>query len=265
MSYISEYYKLEKSLNESVYINSLSIDILLEMLSIKLDADQYIPTSLTENINVINLFNEYLPLIEAVELVNSDKDSSSDSDSNNNSEGDTKKKKEFIAKCADSVRKLIDWWYKIEPDKKFKTLHLILKIVVQLVSAVVSFVLISKVSKQVAGIDIIKSIPDKRIKFSHVDISIKNNVIYTIVSTAISAITGFVKGLSNKVEYVVNKKDLDKNISEMDKSIDKINDLLGKTDDVNEKKRLQKTKSDLSECLAKLIKLRDNNTKNEDT
>ena len=264
MSYISEYYKLEKSLNESVYNNSLSVDILLEMLSIKLDADQYIPTSLTENVNVINLFNEYLPLIEAVELVNSDKDSSSDSDSNN-SEGNTKKKKESIAKYANSVRKLIDWWYKIEPDKKFKTLHLILKIVVQLISAVVSFVLISKVSKQVAGIDIIKSIPDKRIKFSHVDISIKNNVIYTIVSTAISAITGFIKGLSNKVEYTVNKKDLDKNISEMDKSIDKINDLLGKTDDVNEKKRLQKTKSDLSECLAKLIKLRDNNTKNEDT
>ena len=247
MSYISEYYKLEKSLNESVYINSLSVDILLEMLSIKLDADQYIPTSLTENVNVINLFNEYLPLIEAAELVNSDKDNSSDSDSNN-SEGNTKKKKEFIAKYTNSVRKLIDWWYKIEPDKKFN-----------------SFVLISKVSKQVAGIDIVKSIPDKRIKFSHVDISIKNNIIYTIVSTAISVITGFIKGLSNKIEYAVNKKDLDKNISEMDKSIDKINDLLGKTDDVNEKKRLQKTKSDLSECLAKLIKLRDNNTKNEDT
>lgn len=264
MSYISEYYKLEKSLNESVYNNNLSVDILLEMLSIKLDADQYIPTSLIENVNVINLFDEYLPLIEAAELVNSDKDNSSDSDSNN-SEGNTKKKKEFIAKYTNSVRKLIDWWYKIEPDKKFKTLHLILKIVVQLISAVASFVLISKVSKQVAGIDIVKSIPDKRIKFSHVDISIKNNIIYTIVSTAISVITGFIKGLSNKIEYAVNKKDLDKNISEMDKSIDKINDLLGKTDDVNEKKRLQKTKSDLSECLAKLIKLRDNNTKNEDT
>lgn len=263
MNYMSRYYELQKTLNESVYNNESSVDVLLEMLSIRLDLNECNPLPLTESSIVVNEFSEYIPLIEAVDVISSAKEELSKLSESKN---DDNKKDTILAKSLKSVKKLIDWWYKIEPDKKFKTLHTVLKVISHLLIIFIDMYISFKISDKVLGVKAVSSLPDKTIKIGkNVSFSIKSKVVFSIVNLGLSQISDFVGQLSCKLEYLVNKKDLDKNISEIDKTIDKLNDLMDKTDDFDEKKQIKEYVNNLSKTLAKLTILRDNNTKNKDT
>ena len=236
MSDVTYYYELEKILNESICLNdNPSIDTLLEMLSLQLDMTDYGPISLLENTNILNSFNEYIPLIESVnELASAQKDFKElKKDVNNDN---------IFKKCLKSLKGALNWWYKVEPDKKFKTLHVILKILV--------YVLI-----------FIGKIPDKVFHIGKASVSTKYTVLLQLISMGVSQIETFILGLSSKAEYEINKNDLDKNISEFDAEIDKINDQLSKNNDPEIEKKLIETKSKLSDALAKLIRIKDKNNK----
>lgn len=255
MCTIAKYYELEKSLNESIYLyNEPSLDILLEMLSIKLDMDDYLPTTLNENVNIIIGYPEFMPLIEAVDEIAELNKNMKDLKSDKNNEN-------IFNKCKKSLKSVIDWWYKVDPDKKFKTLHVVLKVLVIVLSIVASIYFGHKAVKFVGNTNLYKNIPDKVFKVGKSEISVKKYLMSTLVLDGVGKIEIFLGKLLSKAEYSVNKKDIDKNIAEFDKSIDKINEQISNTDDPKLKSELEKTKAKLSSSLSKLIKMRDNNKK----
>ena len=256
MNDISKYYELESLLNESIYSNNKdkSLDILLEMLSVKLDIDEYIPEPLTENVSISYIFNKYRPLIEAVDEITEVKNDLSKLKSS-----DSEEKEGILKKCVKSFKRVIDWWYKIEPNKKFKMLHIILKILVSIVSFVAELYISSKITNKVLNTKVVNNMPDKIINIGKRERSIKKTIISLVLNLGMGRIIDFITSItSDKIKIAVNKKDLDKNIKEIDSSIDKINEKLSKEYDEETRISLIKTKKELSDTLSKLIKLKDN-------
>lgn len=257
---ISRYYEIESSLNESICSNDYikSLDILLEMLSIKMDIDDYLPISLVENVCIANNFSEYMPLIEATDAISSiEKDLSELSKSDNKENKDN-----ILKKCVKTFKSVVDWWYKIEPNKKFKTLHTVLKLLVKILMFVADIYIADVVTKKVLDTKTISKIPDKVLKFGNKDISIKGNIIKLLTGYGLGKISDFVKSLTvQKMEFNINKKDLDKNISELDKGIDKLNNIISKTNDSEMRNSLIKTKTELENTLSELMRLKSKNEK----
>ena len=226
MNDISKYYELESLLNESIYLNDKDrvFDTLFEMLSVKLDIDEYIPESLSENVSMSHIFNRYIPLIEAVDEITEAKNNLSKLKSS-----DSEEKEGILKKCMKSFKRLIDWWYKIEPNKKFKMLHIILKILVSIVSFVAELYISSKITNKVLNTKVVNNMPDKIINIGKRERSIKKTIISLVLNLGMGRIIDFITSItSDKIKIAVNKKDLDKNIKEIDSSIDKINEKLSK-------------------------------------
>ena len=256
MNDISKYYELESLLNESIYLNDKDrvFDTLFEMLSVKLDIDEYIPESLSENVSMSHIFNRYIPLIEAVDEITEAKNNLSRLKSS-----DDKEKESILKKSMRSFKRLIDWWYKIEPNKKFKMLHIILKILVAIALFVAELYISSKVTNKVLNTKVVNNMPDKIINIGKRERSIKKTIISLVLNLGMGRIIDFITSItSDKIKIAVNKKDLDKNIKEIDSSIDKINEKLSKEYDEETRISLIKTKKELSDTLSKLIKLKDN-------
>lgn len=253
----SKYYELQSKLNESICLNEKpSLDIFLEMLEIKINSDEYNNT-LLENFNITKEFNEYFPLLESIDIIN---DTKKDIQSITKNESDVNIFNKFVK----PIKKLLIWWYKIEPDKKFKTLHLVLNILVNVLLFIVSIFISGKITKSVKNTKLVSNIPDKSIKLPLLKnpLSIKSILIMTIIDTALNYIYNFLSKLLNKLEYNINKDDLDKNIKKFDESIEKINKQLDNeklSNDVREK--LISDKDKISNCLSKLIKLKERNKK----
>lgn len=261
---ISEYYSLESSLNESIYNNNNdSLDILLEMLSFRLDSDDfYMP--LTENITIINTFSEYMPLIEAVDVVND----------LNKSTNELKKapNENVFNKVFKSLKNLVNWYYKIEPDKKYKTFHTVLRIVMKILVWLLSMYVSKKVGFAIAGkienTAKFQNISDNAVKSLSSVLEpektkkMLNLLLGGVMASIIQSLLDPIRALSDKVEYEINKKDLDKNIKELDNSIEIINKKLSNDKLPPEvKEKLIKARENLSSTLAKLIKLKDKHNK----
>lgn len=257
MSNIVKYYETESILNENIHLNDYnkSLDTLLEMLSIKMDINDYPPVSLTENIFITNNFSEYIPLIEAVDQISSFQKDLSKLSKSNDSEKDT-----IFRKCISSFKSLIDWWYKIEPNKKFKTLHTILKLLVKVLLIIANIYISVKVSNKVLNTKAISNIPDKILSIGKRKISLKKNVVKFLTGYGLDRIYEFTESLTTKkIELSVNIKDIDKNIDELDKDIDKLNDMIAKIDDGDIKNALIQTRNEFENSLSKLMKLKSRN------
>ena len=260
MNSISKYYEMESMLNESICLddNETSLDMLLEMLSIQMDITDYIPNSLTENISIINNFSEYMPLIEAADQIASAQKDLSELSKN----GDSKQKENLLKRCVAKFKALIDWWYKIEPDKKFKTLHTVLKILVKILFIVADIYVADIVTSKVLGTKAVSKLPDKTFKIGKRNVSIKKNVIKFVTGYGLGKVSDFAKTITTeKMRFNVNKKDLDKNISELDKNIDKLNNMISEVNDPETKNALMNAKMELQDTLGKLMRLKARNEK----
>ena len=96
------------------------LDYLTECINLNKKPDML----LTESI----LYSEYEILFEATSEIIDAQHEINNLTKNIKSEKDYTKKVALLDKLSDSFKKLVNWWYKIDPNKKFKTLHFILNL-----------------------------------------------------------------------------------------------------------------------------------------
>ena len=236
------------NLNKSDDIESL----ILEYIDSNIDSvdDVYYP--LTEAIGMFPELSTYSVLIESVNEIKKTEKEINEA----KGEKDPEKKIKFIDKIIQSVKNLFNWWYKIEPDKKFKTLHTILKILVKVIALII---LIYYPEKALLTKGIAARLPigyEGSNKILQILIS-KKVIAATIVRSIINQIYKVIGSLNKKAEFSANIKDIEKSIAEYDKAIDEINKLLEETGDPQIKMNLEKTKKDLEDTLRLLIKIKE--------
>lgn len=212
---------------------------------------------LTEASNLIDMSN-YQILIESVDDINKVEDDISKT----KSEDDPEKKENLLKRVVTSLTKVWNWWYKVDPDKKFKTLHLVLRIVIK----VVALILIiyapgnSAIAKNIAG-RLPVQIGYKGTKKVLQKIASREAISIRITKTIYSQLVLIIKSLNDKAEFKANVKDIDKAIAEYDATIDKLNDLIEQTGDPQIKMSLEKSKKDVEKALATLIKMKEKHDK----
>lgn len=172
-----------------------------------------------------------------------------------------------INKITSYVKRLYNWWFKAEPDKKFKTLRLVIKILLFITMLVITYRFTRYGTKLIAnhllptphigaaarkiGYKGVKKIPKKL--FS------AEAILRTVVSLAFDSIQRIVIDIYYKCEDKVNLKDIDANIEAYDHALDKLNNLMCEyKDEIDEKRMtsLKKQKSSIEDTLAKLIKIK---------
>lgn len=232
-------------------------DIIIESIYNKLCGKE---TTLLESISDQYTEN-YKILIESVDVITTAEKEIKDAEKDKDNDKE-ETKIGVINKCVKAIKNVWDWWYKVDPNKKFKTLHLILKI---LIKALEIYILVVSPGKAVIAKNIEARLPNN---FGYkgnskilTAIASKSAIAVTLTRTIYSQILSFLSKINSYNEFKANIKDIDKSIKEYDEAIDKINDLLEKAGDPQIKMNLEKTKSDLEKSLAMLIKIKEKNAK----
>lgn len=210
--------------------------------------------ALIESINIIPEIEEYRTLIESATEIKAVQQEISSNKINKNAP--VEDKISAIDKILTPFKKLIDWWYKVDPEKKYKTMHIILKCAIDILILVVSNRIASKLT-------ITKEI-GKRLPIGYEGSNKLMNKLFSresiasgMVSSVVLMIKNFLKGIDDHIEYKVNKKDLDKNIKIFNASVETLNDLIYDCEDPITKKDLMKKKSNIEMALSKLIKMKE--------
>jgi len=209
---------------------------------------------LTEASGLMDL-TKYQVLIESVDEINDVEDEISKT----KSEDDPEKKEMLLKRVVINLKKVWDWWYKVDPDKKFKTLHLILRIVFKVVGLILIIYAPGKgaIAKNVSA-RMPANLGYKGTKKVLKKIASKEAISMEIARTIYSQIIMVLKSLNNKAKFKANIKDIDKAIAEYDATIDKLNELIEQTGDPQIKMSLEKSKKDAETALATLIKMKEN-------
>lgn len=237
------------NITHSLYISDDIDATIIECINNILDGKEY---PLLESIELVPILSLYEPLIEAAnEVAKAKKDIENVKD-----EKDLEKKAKLFDKMIESVKKAFNWWYKIDPDKKYKTLHTILKLLVAVIGIIFVFYAPGKaalVKNIAARLPIGYDGANKVLKFFF-----SKSVIATgIVRAIYGKIYKVISSLDKKCEITANIKDIDKSIEEYDKTIDMLNKMIEETGDPQIKMNLEKTKSEVEKALAHLIKLKE--------
>lgn len=201
--------------------------------------------------------NDYRVLIEAIEDTNSlRKEAAAASNDNNKQIG-------FLKKCKNTVRSIFDWWYKEDPDKKHKTLRLVLKLVIEITVLILEIktpgagMLANKALMTKAG-NVARRISYKGDKKILRKLLNERAILLAAIKTIYVSILMWLKKIDNYAHDKINSADIDKNITAYDKAVDRLNDLISKTDDPKEKEILVQSKKNIEDSLAELIKIKNN-------
>lgn len=259
--------------NESVTKNEYIASIMLEAAEL-LKNDNYSDISyfnndiLTESISYTDSSDVYL-LTEAADEINDITKITNEvkKDKNNLDESKLKKISQKIKKSIDN---LLKWYYKIEPNKKFKALHTVLyglesalNVMTLLISLIVAptgvgistgsmvqnSLLARSINKQHPGLigDYAKEVAKESNK-PHKKILVIS-LIAGIISTALLKILTSLRSYSNEK---FNVPDCEANIKSLKKQINKIDEQIKKCDSTDDKKlviSLQKMKKSYTDCL----------------
>lgn len=232
---------------EFVSTNNPSEDLLIEMIDARLESDNNPFFSLTENISVApnnELINIYRPLCEAVDELS---EITSDL-----SKADPKK--------ADNIfKRVVDWWYKIEPNKKFKTLHTVIEIgfkVLKIAYFVYSMIPSKSPTNLISG-----KIASSRTRLGKVVSTASKNVVGRfivngVINGIINLLLDFLGEINNFVKIKVNEKDIDTNIKCFQNSIERLEKLQKTETDPKAKKKLQKAINQMGKSLVQLERLK---------
>jgi hypothetical protein len=227
--------------NKEIELLNGNVDILLEDIYDSIDNDQFI---LNEAISFMDEYKWLKPLHESVsDISDLEKDLTKLND-------DSKEKETLLKKCINKLKSLYNWWYKEEPDKKFKTLRIVLKI-----------------SFKLLGIILILTAPGKKLIAKHIiPYTGSNKILKKLITSkkiAYSLTSSFYMNIINTFNKIekqnienVNMKDIDKIIKEIDSQIDLLYNKLETCSD-EDKDLLLKQKKELENVLAKLIKIKD--------
>ena len=230
--------------------NSDDIDsTIIECIDAKIDGKEY---PLNESIDFCPKLLEYSILIESVdEIANIKKEAK-----NIKNEKDPEKINNIFDRIIKSVKKAFNWWYKVDPEKKHKTLHTILKILVSVLSII--FVIWGP-GKKVIIKNVAARLPigyegaNGVLKFFFS----KTRIAAILVGTIYGEILQVIHNIDSRIEAVVNTKDIDKSIEEYDKAIDMLNDMIQEIGDPQIKMHLQKSKDNAEKALSDLIKIKE--------
>ena len=146
------------------------------------------------------------------------------------------------AKSKGIVDKIAKWYYKVEPNKKFKILRKILKIF-----NAINYQLMSKLATQ--GVMNRALYAKNKVAKS---VGIVFAVIGAIASMGLSLINNAIPGLYASGQYKYNIKDFDANIAELEKGLEKINRTI--QSGVDSKTALNKAKASYEKAIAELKK-----------
>lgn len=231
--------------------NSKDIDsIIIECIDAKIDEIEDYP--LTESIEIFPKLSEYSVLIESANEIVSIKNEVKDI----KNEKDPKKINNIFSRITKSIRDAFNWWYKVDPEKKHKTLHTLLKLLVTVLGII--FVIWgpgkATIVKNVAarlpiGYEGVNGV----LKFFFS----KTRIASIMVSTIYGQILKTINDIDSRIEAAVNVKDIDKSIKEYDKAIDMINEMLNEVGDPQIKMHLEKSKENIERSLSDLMRIKD--------
>lgn len=230
-------------------------DTLIECIDAMIDGEYY---PLTESIEALPKLSEYSILIESAEEISDVKKEIK----NIKNEKDPEKINNIFDRITKAVRNAFNWWYKVDPEKKHKTLHTILKLLVAVLSII--FVIwgpgkVAIVKNVAARLPIGYEGANGVLKFFFS----KTKIASIMVSTIYGQILKVINNIDSRIEVAINVKDIDKSIKEYDKAIDMINDMLSEVEDPQIKKELEKTKENIERSLRDLMKIKERIDKNK--
>ena len=204
-------------------------------------------------LNESMLYSEYEILFETTSEIIEAQHEINNLTKNIKSEKDYTEKVALLDKLSDSFKKLVNWWYKIDPNKKFKTLHFILNLSTSILLLLFTF----KSIKHAGKISAKAALNINLLNGSRKAFNIKCGIIMTIIGLALNGILAFLSKKSEDLYEKINSKDLEKNIAEYDKAIDKINEIIEKTDSEEDIKKLNKIRRNYDQALYQLYKVRE--------
>lgn len=250
-------------------INSnITDDELVDLLCEMIDNTSTEKNVLLESISH-NEFKSYSVLYESINEINS-----IDKNLDN---------KNLISKLKNNAVKVFNWWYKEDPNKQYKTLRAVLKILFKILKIILPIILLKKamptIMKTEAGktykealsacgaiadygiskIPVVSKIATMKItknttKFLSKFVN-ETTILYTFIKKCYDIISNNVNIIDDKFYEIVNKKDLDKNIAELDSQIDALNDKMGSASP-ELKQEIENVKKPIEKSLANLVKLR---------
>lgn len=207
-----------------------------------------------------DLVSKYSVLIEAVDELHTIE---TEANELAKSESDTDEKKMgIIKKAITSIKNLFNWWYKEEPDKKFNTLRIILKISLQILNIIVVIwapgraAITKTLTRSKAG-EAVGKIAYKGSKKIPKKLFSQSAILTTIVRVGYGQALKFINSIDNAAYEKINLNSIDHNIKSYDAAIDKINDMIEKTEAEPVKNELIATRKSLESSLAALIKIKE--------
>lgn len=208
---------------------------------------------LTESVGLLIENSEYSNIAKAVSEYNDLKKQFSSSEDNEQSKNIFKK---LIAK----VKGIVNWWYKEEPGKKFKTFRVVLTILVSITMIILTIkgpgavkvadkLLTTKVGKVITGASYKGSNKFFQQRFS--DSAIATGIIKGLYAILLAEM----QRISDKVRDKINLKNIDDNIKACDNSIEKLNGILRNMDDNDPNKaNVERQVKDIEDVLKSLTK-----------
>jgi hypothetical protein len=222
--------------------------------------------------------NKYKPLLETIDEVKKNIDDI-------HKEPDEEKKNGIIQKTINSFKSLISWFFKEDPNKKFKTLHIVIKLGIKIIFALYfanmtmgpltsklkDTNILKKGAKAISKVDIIgkgvNAVNDKVMATAAVKKVSKampkvlgmktKKLIRSIITGMEMTLISYKKDVNDKIYDSVNSKDLDNNIKRYNQNIKEFDKIIDETKDneefVNEIKSIRER---YEKALANLILLK---------
>lgn len=262
---------MENTLCFNNYFDINIEDIFLESLSRYITGETSELDILNESIEYNPDLSEFKPLLEAVKEIKDCNDTLN--------ELKTNKDENVINKLLTSLKKLYDWYFKAEPNKKYKTFHTVLKISVTVLSIVLPLIYpyskavtklsATKLGKMIPNIKIGKNIGNNSVVRSILSkivitkvtksgkiIITREGIILTVIRVMVLNVCKLFSDILHNEEIRANQKNIDENIKKLDSMIDEYNDMIKKSDSDVLIKNLTDQRNELEKTLAKLIKIR---------
>lgn len=209
---------------------------------------------LEESASFIDINKSYNVLVESISVYNDLKKESKNLD-------DVDKQIGFFGKCKKTLKSAFDWWYKEDPNKKFKTLRIILKLALDIAVLIIGIKLPG--SEKLADKALMSTVGNVARKISYKGSNKilrkmlnERAILLATIKTIYFSLLGVIRKIDKSIYSSINSKDIEANIQAYDKAVDRFNNLIEKTDDPTEKKVLIESKKNMEDSLAELIKLK---------
>lgn len=245
---------IKEDYNLTMMDHDVRDDYIIDKIYESIDSEEHL-SAIFEAAETMPLYNKYSVLLEAVDELNNIKieltEISKEKDAN------------IFKRIINGLRKLFNWWYKEDPNCKFRSLKVVLKILLPIIGLIITLYGMPATTNKLAG-KLLNTKAQKVIskisyhgKGKHLSkmFSERANAM-AIIRIIYSNILTFIKKTDHKIYSKVNENDINLNIKELDKTVDKLNEMIENADDLI-KPDLIKSKNAAEESLKNLMQLKE--------